>query len=220
MASSQSRLTRLQQDVLRAFFARETGYFLTGGAALAGYHLGHRTTNDLDLFTLDANTFERGRFVLEDVAQELGATIEIVQQAPGFLRTLLSTADEVLVVDLVRDRSFQVTPDKPLVNGVLVDPPEEILANKLTAIVGRAEERDLIDVMLLERHGLRIEDALDVAFQKDGGCTPATLAWLLSEVKLGDSLSVDAGIRADELREWLDSLIVRLRAVALPKPPA
>lgn len=216
MASSQGRLTRLQVDVLRAFFARESGFFLTGGAALAGYHLQHRETGDLDLFTLDQDIFERGRFLLADVAESFGATLEVVQQAPGFLRTVLSTPEDALVIDLVRDRSFQLFPHKRDVDGVAVDPPEEILANKLTAIVGRAEERDLVDVMLLERLGLRVEDVLDAALRKDGGCTPATLAWLLSEVKLGQTLSVDAGVTADELREWIGSLIVRLRAAALP----
>lgn len=34
--SFRSRLTRLQQDVLSAFFAREQEFFLSGGAALAG----------------------------------------------------------------------------------------------------------------------------------------------------------------------------------------
>lgn len=46
-----SKLTDLQREVLDAFFQRERGFFLTGGAALAGFHLGHRTTDDLDLFT-------------------------------------------------------------------------------------------------------------------------------------------------------------------------
>src|SRR5687767_3419782 len=58
------RLTPLQKAVLRAFFARERGFHLTGGAALAGYYLGHRRTDDLDLFALDDAPFERGRHVL------------------------------------------------------------------------------------------------------------------------------------------------------------
>jgi hypothetical protein len=45
MASS-SRLTRLQQDVLSRFFKHETGFFLSGGAALAAYYLKHRATDD------------------------------------------------------------------------------------------------------------------------------------------------------------------------------
>lgn len=47
-----SRLTALQAEVLGEFFRREQGFFLTGGAALAGFHLCHRETHDLDLFTL------------------------------------------------------------------------------------------------------------------------------------------------------------------------
>jgi hypothetical protein len=50
-SSAPSKLTAFQKDVLDAFFRRERGFFLTGGAALAGFHLGHRTTDDLDLFT-------------------------------------------------------------------------------------------------------------------------------------------------------------------------
>jgi len=44
-------LTELQGEILRRFFARRDEFFLTGGAALVGFHLGHRETHDLDLFT-------------------------------------------------------------------------------------------------------------------------------------------------------------------------
>jgi len=40
----------LQQDLLREFFARERRFVLTGGGALVGFHLRHRTSNELDLF--------------------------------------------------------------------------------------------------------------------------------------------------------------------------
>lgn len=87
------------------------------------------------------------------------------------------------MVDLVKDVSSQLHSDKLERDHIVVDPADEILANKLTAIVGRAEKRDLIDVMLLERAGHSVEAALPAALAKDGGCTPATLAWLLSEPK-------------------------------------
>jgi hypothetical protein len=64
MASSPvNKLSPLQRDVLDAFFERERGFFHTGGAALA-FHIGHRATDDLDLFTTEEQAFERGRFVL------------------------------------------------------------------------------------------------------------------------------------------------------------
>ena len=104
MASSvRSKLTPLQTEVLEAFFQRERGFFLTGGAALAGFHLGHRATDDLDLFTSEARAFERGRFVLAELAQELGAALQVRQDAPGFKRLVLTRGVDALVIDLVKD---------------------------------------------------------------------------------------------------------------------
>lgn len=81
-SSAPSKLTAFQREVLEVFFQRERGFFLTGGAALAGFHLGHRTTDDLDLFTLQRAAFERSRFVLADVAAAIGAVLEVRQDAP------------------------------------------------------------------------------------------------------------------------------------------
>ena len=82
MASfAHSKLTRLQREVLDGFFERERGFFLTGGAALAGFYLGHRTTDDLDLFTAQDLAFERGRYVLADVATAVGGSLQVRQDA-------------------------------------------------------------------------------------------------------------------------------------------
>ena len=45
------RLTPLQSEFLTRFFATDTGqnFFLTGGTALAAFHLHHRVSVDLDL---------------------------------------------------------------------------------------------------------------------------------------------------------------------------
>ena len=100
----------------------------------------------------------------------------------------------------------------------LSDAPEEILANKLCAIVGRLEERDLVDVMALKHAGYRVEDALADALAKDGGCTPARLAWLLSEMTIPADVTVVGGVSGAELAKYIDDLVVRLRRLALPAP--
>jgi hypothetical protein len=215
-SSAPSKLTALQKDVLDAFFQRERGFFLTGGAALAGFHLGHRTTDDLDLFARDAPAFERGRFVLAEVAAALGGELQVRQDAPGFKRVVLTRGDEGLVIDLVKDTGPQLHLDKLERDHIVVDPADEILANKLTALVGRAEERDLIDVMFLERAGYPIEAALPAALAKDGGCTPATLAWLLSEITIPDGAVLPAGVSPAELRAYVTELIARLLVLAAP----
>lgn len=211
-----SKLSAFQREVLEAIFAREQGVFLTGGAALAGYHFGHRTTDDLDLFTLDADAFERSRYVMAAVAEGLGARLDVRQDAPGFRRYAITRGDETVVVDAVHDRAAQRIAQKPRVGAIIVDPPEEILANKLTAVVGRMEERDLVDILFLERAGYRVEDALASALEKDGGCTPATLSWLLSQVEIPDGITLPAGVRPSELRAFIDDLVTRLRRAALP----
>jgi hypothetical protein len=209
-------LSALQREVLRAFFAREHGFFLTGGAALTGFYLHHRPTDDLDLFTDAADAFERGQYVLGEVATSLGAKLEVRMDSPAFRRYALSRGSDLVVVDLVHDRVPQLVPDKALIEGVRVDPLEEILTNKLTALVGRQEERDLVDVYFLEEAGLAVETALAPALAKDGGCTPANLAWLLSEVQVPDELSLPAPLTPERLRMYLAELVRRLRRAALP----
>jgi hypothetical protein len=78
-------LTELQPDLLDAFFAREQGFYLTGGAALAGFHLAHRASDDLDLFTLDDDAFERGERALMDAAAYLGCRIRVAAAGTGRL---------------------------------------------------------------------------------------------------------------------------------------
>lgn len=216
MESSPDKLTPLQRDVLKAFFELEQGFFLTGGAAIAGFHLKHRETSDLDLFTSDGPAFERGRYVLQSVGHALHGELIAVQEAPGFLRQILKRGDESVVVDLVWDRVPQAYPDKEIIGGIRVDRIEEILVNKLTTVLSRAEERDLVDLYFLERAGYRFESALAAALQKDGACTPATLAWLLSQVEIPDAVSLPAGCSPAELRSFVDDLVRRLRQAAAP----
>jgi len=211
---SDSPLTLLQRQVLEAFFAHEQGFILIGGVALAGFHLGHRPTSDLDLFTHDDATFERGRFVVEKVTSQLGASLVVKQQAPGFLRVILQRPDDGVVIDLVIDRHRESTPIEQ--HGTMrIDTAFEILANKLTTLVGRQEARDLVDAYCLEKSGLRIEDALERAREKDGGCTAATLAWLLSSFPIPVDQQLPNGVVRSELVAWRDALIKRLQAVSL-----
>jgi hypothetical protein len=78
------------------------------------------------------------------------------------------------------------------------------------------EERDLVDLYVLERAGYRIEDYLEAALAKDGGCTPATLAWLLSEVEIGVEAELPGKTKPEDLREWITQLVPRLRRAAAP----
>jgi predicted nucleotidyltransferase len=133
-----NQLSRLQEDFLRAFFQREDRFFLTGGASLVGFYLGHRKTYDLDLFTIE-DAMTDGMSAAAEVARELGGTLEAIQTSPDFRRVLLRRGAEAIVIDLVREYAAQALPEKPVINGIRVDPPQEILANKLCALLSRSE---------------------------------------------------------------------------------
>jgi hypothetical protein len=209
------RLTSLQVLVLEAFFRVEQEFFLSGGGALVGFHLEHRDTTDLDLFTTSAEAFERARLVLPNVVDQLGGALVVRQDSPGFRRVVIQRGGDELVVDLVRDIGPQVH-EKLQIEGIVVDPVEEIFSNKLTTLVSRQEIRDLVDVLELERRGLRAEDSLAEANAKDGGCTPATLAYLLNEWHIPDNSKLPPGYSVDELRAFKDALAERLVREAHP----
>ena len=210
-----SRLGQFQREVLEAFFRKEKRFFLTGGAALAGFHLGHRETDDLDLFATE-DVLEEGLAALGAVERELGATSEEILSTPDFRRRLLRRGGESVIVDLVRERVAQVFPDKPVIAGIRVDPAEEIMANKLCTLLARAEIRDLVDLRALEGAGLGIEDALHAGARKDRGLTPAQLAWVLSDIRIGDDAQPPGGVAVSDLREYLRGLVHRLSRLALP----
>jgi len=212
---ARSTLNNLQNEFLREFFRRDNRFYLTGGAALAGYYLGHRETNDLDLFTLE-HEIENGFAIVKEVAQALGANVEPIQTAPDFRRLLINRGDEAMVVDLVREYVFQLEREKREIGGIRIDSPEEILANKLCALLSRSEVRDLVDVRELEKAGFSLENALSVAQQKDTGLTAAQLAWVLSQISLGDDLTPPGNVSVVELRDYLGNLTARLNRLAFP----
>jgi hypothetical protein len=111
-------LTDLQTEILQRFFARRDEFFLTGGAALVGFYLGHRETHDLDLFTA-GQPLDEGERTLVEIASELGLVVESVRREPAFRRFLVR-GGEALVVDLVRDDAPQLG-EKQVVGDVRID---------------------------------------------------------------------------------------------------
>ena len=211
-------LDSFQQEVLAAFFERQQGFFLTGGAALVGFHLHHRTTLDLDLFTTD-DLLDDGEAALQEAARNLGATVEKLRTSSSFRRFLLQRAAESVVVDLVRDTAPQIDEEKTEVSGIRVDSPQEIMANKLCTLLSRGELRDLVDVRALEAKGFSVEDHLPFAMQKDGGLTAGQLAWVLSQIEIGDDATPPGDVTVEELRRYLADLIERLTKLAYPTSP-
>lgn len=209
-----STLTPLQYDLLIAFARRAPEFFLTGGGALAHFHLGHRQTEDLDLFAY-GDVLPQGAEALRQAATQVGADVSVVTDAPEFKRFLVRRGEEGVRVDLVRDRHPSPIA-KAVIDGVLVDRPEEILANKLTpSVITRREPRDIVDIWHLEKLGLRVEDALAGAMRKEV-FTAAELSQYLSNWEIGDDTRVPGGLTVNQIRAYVQDLSDRLAVMAFP----
>lgn len=218
MASFGSGVTPLQQEVLELLKGVPGGYF-TGGTALSGY-LRHRRSLDVDLFVSDADDVEIAGVLLESGASVRGWAVRELQRHPGFRRYRVAHGEESTLVDLVHEPVLQIVPveEKPLRDGIRVDSLDDLIANKLCAVLGRSEIKDLVDLYFLAESGVDVLDHLHAAHSKDGGMEPATLAFVLKQMPTDPrGLLLLRPVEADDLAAFRDRLVARLLEQAWPR---
>ena len=96
--------------------------------------------------------------------------------------------------------------------------PREIFANKLSALLGRSELRDLADLCALEAAGQKLDQGVRDAAAKDGGFSASQLAWNLEQFQIADDAPVIAGMAPLQLRRYAAELRDRLLVLATPDP--
>ena len=216
-----SKLSPLQVRVIEALSDLDPPWTLTGGAALVGFHLHHRTTRDLDLFL-------HGRSALGGYADLVIATlreagIDVVSQQTGIAmhRLIATEKGESTVLDLVADPVSTIeAPVERAVGSSTIrgDSMHEILVNKLCTLVQRSELRDLIDVRELLAQGGDLLRALGDAPKKDGGFSPLTLVWLLGQLSI-EAIAKAEGLAPEETRgleQFRDRLVETLSELTRP----
>jgi hypothetical protein len=138
-------LLRPGQQALLGAFARSPlvgSFYLSGGTALAAFHLGHRLSDDLDFFT-EAEVpveavlaFLRGlEMGVPDYQRLFDRRIFLLPAAPG----------GALKVEFTR-YPFPRCEGGGEVGGVRIDSLRDILSNKLLALAERTEPKDLVDL--------------------------------------------------------------------------
>ncbi len=216
-SSPPSLLSPLQRDLLLAFFEREQRFFLTGGSALAGFYLGHRRSDDLDLFSPPGVDLEEAVRALTGGALACGATLTARQTDPDFRRFLARRGSEQCLVDLVIDRAPAVTREKAQFGTIRVDTTREILANKICALIGRSEVKDLVDLQALLAAGEDLDQGFRDAEMKQAGADPATLSWILDQLRIGPAAPLPGGVDSASLETFRRELVTRLRRMAFPQ---
>lgn len=206
-------LTPLQEAFLERFFHSETGrfFFLTGGTALAAYYFYHRYSADLDLFTTDDLALPAADLLMPRLAEHLACRILQARKAEFYRQWLLQPETGLpLRVDLVRDFGPQFG-ERRTVEGVVVDSVENIATNKITAILGRTEAKDFVDLYVILQAGYDFDDLFAKARQKDAGLQPFYFAGSLLQVQRLEHLpDMLKPISLEELRTFFLALADRL----------
>jgi predicted nucleotidyltransferase component of viral defense system len=218
LASFPDLLSPLQKEILDAVSGDLRGLFLTGGTALGPFYLGHRRSADLDLFTRVRDGYDS--LVRQFVALMEGRSLKLVpgNAGPGFRRFVVSNSREDVPVDLVLDTAPQIADPLLTSEGLAVDSLEDIAANKLGAIMGRSEVRDYVDLYFLAKAGRDPLASLEAARRKDAGVDAATLAFVLSDIKVRrDPEGLEQPLSASALESFIADLRHRFAKAAFPK---
>ena len=141
------KLYGLQDKVLDRIFSFEHEFYLTGGTCLNRFYQEKRYSDDLDFFANSSNVFG---FSLKEIKARLAEDfdIEIKIEVKDFTRLKI---DHLLQLDFVNDRVPHYKDLVVLKNGYVIDNIENILSNKITAVMGRDDPKDIFDIYLISR---------------------------------------------------------------------
>jgi len=143
------KLYRIQNKIFQVLSPVLDAFYLTGGTALGRFFLNHRYSEDLDFFVNSDPDFNKKLSLIE---KRLTNDVTLLREQSvvyeGFARYYIESENSFLKIEFVNDVKYRS--GKPLKSDFgLVDTPLNILANKLTAIVGRDEPKDIFDIYAL-----------------------------------------------------------------------
>ncbi len=179
-----------QDRVIKTINQVDTGFYLTGGTAASRGYLEHRFSDDLDYFVNDDNRF--GLWV-ERLIQALNKDwkCDVLMKEERFARLNLVQTNVSLKIEMINDVPARVgeTQSHPILGRL--DSAENILANKVTALLDREEPKDLADIWgFCCQKDLSLQAAITNAQSKAAGVFPADLGRVLCSVQKADWESV------------------------------
>jgi predicted nucleotidyltransferase component of viral defense system len=157
------KLYKLQDHVLDAVFETENEFYLTGGTCLSRFYNEKRYSDDLDFFT---NSSSRYNFAVKNIKLNLNKKfqLEATVESKDFTRFRINN---LLQVDFVNDTIFHYKDIVITNKNYLIDNIENILSNKITAVLGRDNPKDIFDIFLISKfHDFSWNDILKAAHKK------------------------------------------------------
>lgn len=159
-----SALYRIQDRVLKIISDVDTDFYLTGGTCLNRFFFEKRHSVDLDLFSNENNLFREDVRIFFGALNTNASKYEILVDSRDFVRILV---ESMLKVDLVNDRVFRFGRSTRTPEGIVLDNTGNLAANKICAVLGRDDPKDVFDLYTLFCHaGLEWERVLAASGKK------------------------------------------------------
>jgi hypothetical protein len=206
-------LTEFQANLARLLSQNRTfDSYLAGGAAILIEPNTARYSRDLDYFhdseTRVAEAFAADRRLLEASGYSVGVDLN----QPGYIRAIVSKDGDATKVEWARDSAWRFMPTVRDARVGFVLHPVDLAVNKVLALAGRDEPRDVLDTLQLHARVLELGALCWAACGKDPGFTPLSLLELLrrrGKIRVEDLARLDLAQPIDlhaVKRTWLDAL--------------
>ncbi len=177
-----------QDRILQTITGLNTDFYLSGGTAASRGYLNHRFSDDLDLFVDDDPRFALwAARIIQTLSHHASWQCEVLLQEERFVRLVIVEAGVSLKIECINDVPARVgaVRSHPLLGRL--DSPENILANKITALIDREEPKDFADIWgFCCQMQLSLLDAITGVQGKAAGVFPADLARLLLSATSAD----------------------------------
>ncbi|HVO83683.1 MAG TPA: nucleotidyl transferase AbiEii/AbiGii toxin family protein [Syntrophobacteria bacterium] len=120
--------------------ARE--FFITGGTTLSVFYLHHRTSDDLDFFSLEFSDLRSIDIILKRIFKR---DLTLIQSSQEFLSYFINNVKVDFVFDPLSSHGKRARHQISSGQRIQIDTIENIASNKLSAITSRYEPKDLVD---------------------------------------------------------------------------
>jgi len=186
--------------------------YLAGGAAILIEPNTMRFSRDLDYFHDSEARVSEAFSVDQRLLLGRGYSIEVELSQPGYVRAIVRSGDDATKVEWARDSDWRFMPTLRDARVGFVLHPVDLAVNKVLALAGRDEPRDVLDTLHVHRRVLTLGALCWAACGKDPGFTPLSLLELLrrrGRLRPEDLARLDLAQDVDiqELKsEWLEAL--------------
>ena len=173
-------LTDYQADLARLLLGnRSVDSYLAGGAAILLEPNTKRYSHALDYFHDSDQRVAEAFTADRDLLERDGYTVDVDLHQPGYVRAIVRKEKQATKVEWARESSWRFMPTRRDDRVGFLLHPVDLAVNKVLALAGRDEPRDVLDVLHLHRHVLVLGALCWAACGKDPGFTPLSLLELL-----------------------------------------